>query len=80
MFACRRVDAFFAQQQPCDRPVIDDVRFDDLGDVFIIDTTVPDCVWVNHYSWAMFALIQTASPIGSHPILQAACRQFFFEG
>lgn len=79
MFARRGVDAFFAQQQTRDRRVIDEMCFNDLGDIFTFDSPIPDGLRINHHRWAMLALIQAARAIGAHPIFQAACRQLFFE-
>ena len=79
MRANRRVDTFIRQPQTLDRPLMNDVRFDNFRHVFGFDAAVPNCFRVNNHGWPVLALIQTTGFVGANGGLQSARGEFLFE-
>jgi hypothetical protein len=65
-----RVDAAIGQAKVLDGTIADDVGLDDLGYVGKLYVSIPDALWIYHYGWAMFALVQAARLIGADGVFQ----------
>jgi len=60
MLTALGVQALFRQTQPLDRPSGNQVLRHNLRSILRLDMPVPDSVGVNHYRWAVLALVQAA--------------------
>jgi hypothetical protein len=80
MRAGRRVKAIIIKHQPGHWEIIDNMRFDDLHDVFRLNIPIPDSFGIDDYRWTMFTLIKASRFIGSYSSFQPTARKFLFEG
>jgi hypothetical protein len=75
----RSVDALFGKQEALDRLAVHEVGFDDLLNIVSRDSSIPDRVRINDYSWAVFALVQASGHIRTYSLLETSQREFVFE-
>src|SRR5215472_14950768 len=69
--AGRRVDALFGEPEPLYRPSVDQVLLHNLRGVFRLDVPVPNGLGINHYGWAVLALVKTSCLIDANCVSKA---------
>jgi hypothetical protein len=79
MRALFRVNALLGQDQPLDGNSANDVRFDNLVDVFHLHASVPDRIGIDNNRLAVLALIEASGFIGAHFAFQSSLGDFVFE-
>ena len=65
-----RVDTAIGEAKVLDGTIAHDMGLDDLGYVRKLYVSIPDALWIYHYGWAMFALVQAARLIGADGVFQ----------
>lgn len=79
MFALFRVDARFSELQARDWDTVDQMRFDNFGDIGSRDAAIPNRSGIHDERRAMFALIQAAGFVRANVAFQPARREFLLE-
>ena len=79
MRATGGIDAFVGQHEALYRTAVHDVGFDNLFDIPLSDTSVPDTFWIDHHGRAMFALIEASRHVRAHPFFESTQREFLLE-
>ena len=74
MLARDCVYAFISQHQASNRETIQDVRFNDFGDVFRLYSAIPNRLGIDNYGWAVLTLVKAAGLIGTHSAFQTPFR------
>ena len=80
MLAISVVEAFGADKQIVQNPIVQDRFFNDTRNIFDFDVPVENPLRVNHDTRAVFALVQTTGCVGSHERPQPARLDFSLEG
>ena len=79
MFTDRGIQALVLQPESFHRTSSHDVGFNDLVNITQRDSSVPDCLRIDHDIGPMLALIETARVIGAHSALQSALGELLLE-
>ena len=79
MRAFLRINALLRQNQPLHRHSADNVRFNDLVDIFRLHASVPNRIGIDDYRLPVLALIKTSGFIRAHFALQPALGDLVFE-
>ena len=73
------IQAFVVKLQARDRLAVNEMGFNNFRDVFYSNSTVPDCLRINHYDRTVFTLIKAAGFVGSDLTFQSAFGKFLLE-
>jgi hypothetical protein len=79
MFTGCSIQAGVSHHQALDGSPTDDVGFDDFIDVGFGDESVPDRIGIDHEVRAVLALVEAASLIGPHSVLESALGELLLE-